>query len=652
MAASIHTSTTYRPEIDGLRALAVLPVVLFHAGLGCLGGFIGVDIFFVISGFLITSIIQKQLLRGDFKISHFWEKRIRRILPALTVVVLCTIAGATFSLYPAHFEDFGKELIAQSTLVSNFYFWQQDGYFAAPSESQAMLHTWSLSVEEQFYFIFPFLLTWFHTRKNNCPNKTLRSILLVLLISLTWSCYGAYKYPTATFFLLPSRAWEMMIGASLALYKPIYQWSHKLNELISWLAILTIGYCIYSYDASTPFPGIAALPPCLAAGALIFCNKNKLTTPAKFLSLRPIVFVGKVSYSFYLWHWPIIVFANYTAIDSLPNGARWGLVGASFVMAILSWRFVETPFRTSSFSRKHVFRAFYISTAIFILCGLIIYKGDGWKHRFPDEILKLALVADEGIEFNRDVDVLTSGELPTIPISAEKSSLRPILLWGDSHACRSIPAFEDLCAEHKAGIYLATKAGVPPVLNTTRSVRPEMEPYNKAVYEFIKRKQIRDVILVCRWAVYSAGDSGAQKAPSLTDCVETSHSARQVFSTRLPETVRRLTDLGARVWILKQVPLQEKNPPQILANAKRFGHTTHQLGIPLEQHMNRQQFVNSIFESVAGENVTILDPTSIFLSKDDTCQISHDGQSLYRDRNHVSCYGAQLLAPLFSPIFK
>ena len=158
MSVDFNSTPRYRPEIDGLRALAVLPVVLFHAGLGCPGGYIGVDIFFVISGFLITSILQKLLHSGNLVMSCFWEKRIRRILPALLVVILFSIAGAAFSFYPASFEDFGKELIAQSSLVSNFYFWQQDGYFAAPSEHRALLHTWSLAVEEQFYFVFPFLL--------------------------------------------------------------------------------------------------------------------------------------------------------------------------------------------------------------------------------------------------------------------------------------------------------------------------------------------------------------------------------------------------------------------------------------------------------------------------------------------------------------
>lgn len=648
MSNSLHYTTKYRPEIDGLRAIAVLPVVLFHAGLGCPGGYIGVDIFFVISGFLITSIIQKQLRNGTFVMSHFWEKRIRRILPALAVVILCTIAGASFSFYPSAFEDFGKELIAQSSLISNFYFWQQDGYFAAPSESQALLHTWSLAVEEQFYFVFPFVLTWLFTRKNSSEKKTLLSISLILAASLIWSCIGVYKYPTATFFLLPARAWEMMLGAFIALYIPQKIWSHTINSLISWISLSTIFYCIYKYDSTVPFPGIAALAPCLATVALIFCNQSKLTTPAKILSLRPVVFVGKISYSFYLWHWPIIVFAKYTAVDTLAGEARWGLVGASFVMAVLSWRYIETPFRTSSFSRKHVFRAFYISTAIFILCGLIIYKGDGWQQRLPSDVIELAAVGDERIKIKKSSN---PEELATLPFTDKKGPPRPMLLWGDSHAIYAIPAFEKLCNEHNTSMYVAAKSSTPPILGLIGSTHPDIDVYNSTIFELIKKQQIKSVILAARWAVYPQV-SGNRKTPSLVDPSNTALSPQEAFSLRLPETVARLNKLGVHVWILKQVPLQEKHAPLIMANSKRFGHDSSEGGIPLADHKERQKFVNSVIDSLPPAQVTILDPTDIFLSEKGICRFSIDGQPLYRDSDHLSRYGALKIAPLFAPCFE
>jgi peptidoglycan/LPS O-acetylase OafA/YrhL len=648
MSNSLRHTTKYRPEIDGLRAIAVLPVVLFHAGLGCPGGYIGVDIFFVISGFLITSIIQKQLRNGTFVMSRFWEKRIRRILPALAVVILFTIAGASFSFYPSAFEDFGKELIAQSSLISNFYFWQQDGYFAAPSESQALLHTWSLAVEEQFYFVFPFILTWLFTRKNSSEKKTLLSISLILAASLIWSCIGVYKYPTATFFLLPARAWEMMLGAFIALYIPQKSWSHTINSLISWISLSTIFYCIYKYDSTVPFPGIAALAPCLATVALIFCNQSKLTTPAKFLSLRPVVFVGKISYSFYLWHWPIIVFANYTAVDTMSDGTRWGLVTASFIMAVLSWRFIETPFRTSSFTRQQVFRAFYISTALFILSGLVIYKGDGWQQRLPDEVIKLAAVGDERIKIKKSDN---PDELSTIPFSDKKGPTLPMLLWGDSHAIYSSPAFEKLCNDHNSSIYVAAQSSTPPILNTTGTRHANMEEHNNSAFEFIKQKQIKDVILVSRWAAY-AQVTGNNNTPSLIDTSNPSLSAQQTFELRLTETVRRINESGAHVWILKQVPLQEEHAPLIMANSKRFGYDSSEGGVPLAHHRKRQKFVNSVFDSLPTANVTILDPTDIFLSEKGICRFSTDGQPLYRDSDHLSRYGALKIAPLFEPIFE
>jgi peptidoglycan/LPS O-acetylase OafA/YrhL len=652
MSANFTPALHYRPDIDGLRALAVLSVVLFHAGLGCPGGYIGVDIFFVISGFLITSIIQKKLQDGTFVMSHFWEKRIRRIMPALTVVIFFIIAAAAFSFYPTTFEDFGKELIAQSTLTSNFYFWQQDGYFAAPSESQALLHTWSLAVEEQFYFVFPIILTWLFARKNSSLKKTLISISVILVASFTWSCIGVYKYPAATFFLLPARAWEMMLGAFIALYKPAKAWGYKKCSFISWAALMTIALCIYQYDALVTFPGIAALPPCIAAAALIFCNQKSLTAPAKLLSLRPFVFVGKISYSFYLWHWPFIVFANYTAVDTLSASTRWEIVCGSFIIAILSWKFVENPCRSDKvFSRKQVLLGFYIITLLFITSGLVIYKGKGWEQRFSNTVLEQAKSGDQYIKIKTLQHLRSTGSPPTIPFEFSKDTTLPILLWGDSHATYTIPAFEYLCEQYSASVYVATRAGVPPILGCSRKSRVDMYEYNNSVLKFIEDEKINNVVLVCRWSAYALGD-GKRKTPSLIDADNSELSSQAVFSSRLAETVQRLNDLGVHVWILKQVPEQEIDPPRIIANSIRFNHFYSERGIPLAHHTKRQNFVNSVIEMLASDQVTVLDPTNTFLSKKEVCLFSLDGKSLYRDHNHLSRYGAEQIAPLFNACFK
>ena len=468
----IHTSTRYRPEIDGLRALAVLPVVLYHAALSFPGGYVGVDIFFVISGFLITTIIQKQLQQGTFSIRSFWERRIRRIFPALTVLVLFTIAGSYYFLYPEAFKDFGKEVVAQATLVSNFYFAQQDGYFAAPSEFFPLLHTWSLAVEEQFYFLFPFLLIFLYKRHGDNTRIILTYLTVIALISFSWSIYGVAHSPSNTFFLLPARAWELLCGSILAIWKPRHSWPAILNEILSWFSIATILATLFLYTAETPFPGLAALPPCLAAGLIIFCNREQATSSAKLLSAKPVVYLGKISYSFYLWHWPIIVFANYSSTDELSLTTKIFLVLASFLLACASYHFIETPYRIREIRRKTIFRSFATVTSLFLISGVIIYIGRGWPDRFSPDVRQYAVAGGERSKLLKDDELLDKQTLSTIPLDDSTSEIRPILLWGDSHAAYTAPALEALCKQLHCRIYASTKATVPPFYTASAYPNP------------------------------------------------------------------------------------------------------------------------------------------------------------------------------------
>jgi peptidoglycan/LPS O-acetylase OafA/YrhL len=301
----------YRPEIDGLRALAVLPVLLFHAGLGMRGGFMGVDIFFVISGYLITTLIARDLQLGCFKMRDFWERRIRRILPAAAVMVIATLIAGAIILLPQSFENLGQSALAQSLMVSNFYFWQQDGYFAAPSDYEALLHTWSLAVEEQFYLILPALLVFLNRK---FPARITLVLGLVFLTSLIWSFLGPYLYPTASFYLLPARAWELLLGSLIAIFAIKVPGGRLGAEFLSLAGIVLMVYPMLTYVPTTPFPGIAAISPCLGAALFIVATRKHGTLARQFLSLSPFVFIGKISYSLYLWHWPLLVFGRHLSI--------------------------------------------------------------------------------------------------------------------------------------------------------------------------------------------------------------------------------------------------------------------------------------------------------------------------------------------------
>ena len=328
----------YRPEIDGLRAVAVLPVILFHAGIpGFSGGFVGVDVFFVISGYLITSILIKDLDAGNFSLTRFYERRARRILPALSFVMLCCLPFAWAWMIPTDLANFGQSLIAVSVFASNILFWKESSYFAAAAEEKPLLHTWSLAVEEQFYLLFP-LVIWALWRFGRQPIFWL--IVLVTGASLALSELGWRFKPDANFYLIPTRAWEFMIGALCALSAARQKPSHILG-LVGLGMILA---AIVIFDKSTPFPSLYALVPVIGT-ALVIQYGGAGSLAGRLLSLKPMVAIGLISYSAYLWHQPLFAFARLRLTEAPSLEVLLILSALSLVLAAFSWRFVEQPFR-------------------------------------------------------------------------------------------------------------------------------------------------------------------------------------------------------------------------------------------------------------------------------------------------------------------
>lgn len=322
----------HRPEIDGLRAVAVLPVVAFHAGWSwSTGGFLGVDVFFVISGFLITSILMADLRAGQFSILKFYERRARRLLPALVLVTLATIPPAFLLMLPHQFEDFAKSVIGVGIFLSNFQFWWEAGYFSIAAELKPLLHTWSLAVEEQFYLLFPplLLLLW---RRNLAVSLTVLAV--ISLIAAEWT---VRRSPDAAFFLLPFRAWELFVGAISALL-PL-----RKNALAAAFGLGLILVTMVLYGHETRFPGLAALPPVL--GTALVLSTSRGTWVARLLSAPLLVAIGLISYSVYLWHQPLFAFARLATPGAPGNGVMLGLCVLSLALGWLSWRFVEQPFR-------------------------------------------------------------------------------------------------------------------------------------------------------------------------------------------------------------------------------------------------------------------------------------------------------------------
>ncbi|MBY5974859.1 acyltransferase [Ferrimonas balearica] len=377
-------TTHYRPEIDGLRAVAVLPVILFHAGInGLPGGFVGVDVFFVISGFLITGIIERELAADNFSIVRFYERRARRILPALFLVLAASSVAALIFMLPYELQGFGRGLLGVALFASNILFWQETGYFAGASELNPLLHTWTLAVEEQFYIIFPILLMMLWRWK----MRVVWIVLVALTVcSLLLSDYASTRAPSANFFLLPTRAWELGIGALMALWlthRP--QPSGILAEGLGIAGLAAIVASVLLYGPETPFPSFHTLLPVLGAAAILYAAQPA-TLVGRLLSSWPVVGLGLISYSAYLWHQPLFAFARLTALDADPQ--PWlmlMLAGASLGLAWLSWRFVERPFRRrDGFRRCAVFSMSAVGTGIFITFGSVFVQTAGFPGRYPE----------------------------------------------------------------------------------------------------------------------------------------------------------------------------------------------------------------------------------------------------------------------------
>jgi peptidoglycan/LPS O-acetylase OafA/YrhL len=354
----------YRPEIDGLRAIAVAAVILFHAGFPLFsGGFIGVDVFFVISGFLITSIVVGDLNKGTFSVINFYERRARRILPALFTVMATCLPFAYYLLSPDDLKDFAQSLAAICLFASNVLFWGESGYFDTEADLKPLLHTWSLAVEEQFYVVFPLLLlaAW------KLVRKAIPIIIVgVAVVSFFISVEQVIAYPSAAFFLLPSRAWQLLVGALAALVverwqsAAVRQSSVRLaNETLGWVGMAMIALPLFLFDKRTPFPGLNATLPTLGT-AIVLLVSSSGTRVGHLLSWKPLVGLGLISYSAYLWHQPLFAFTKHALLADLSAGLAIGLCAVTIVLAHLSWRYVEQPFRDRNFISRGTVKRFLV----------------------------------------------------------------------------------------------------------------------------------------------------------------------------------------------------------------------------------------------------------------------------------------------------
>lgn len=652
----------YRRDIDGLRALAIIPVVLYHAGIpGFSGGFVGVDVFFVISGFLMASLISGEIAAGEFSLIRFYERRIRRIFPALFAVMIASFAAAWFLLMPAEFGYFARSLKAAALFTSNIQFEKESGYFDIGAQMKPLLHTWSLAVEEQFYILFPLLLMVVNRFARRHVILLLASLLAISFAASTWVLF---RSPVDAFYLLQFRAWELLLGALLAFKAIPVPRQSVVRAGMAFGGILLIGVATLGFSDQTLFPGPAALLPCLGAGLIIHARDD--SGPAsRILRSKAMVGVGLISYSLYLWHWPIIVFSREITGRELSLFQGGLIVLASLVMATLSWRFVERPFRGhgTGVKRGPLFAgaATLMVTALGI--GDYVAHHSGLPSRLPAEVQKVyAATYDESrfgvppcfadsTKTGPSAADIRAGKL--CPLGAESSSKPSFVVWGDSHSGAMAPAIDAAAKQIGLQGLFAGHSSCPPLPGIQLTPCGDTErcgAFNGAVRDLITSQHIPLVFLVAYWPKYvhdaEMPNEGPYFDPSVPPPLEDrSASVDQSLDSLLADLTRQ----GIRVVLVSDVPEMGRYMPEAIAKAMMRGTST-EIAPPVDYIEERQALSRRILNRVAGKyGVTIIDPLPSICSNG-RCDALRDGLPLYKDADHLTATFATTLSPLYVPV--
>ena len=635
----------YRKEIDGLRAIALIPVILFHARIDWFsGGYVGVDVFFVISGYLITSLIVAEKEAGTFTLLDFYERRARRIIPALFFVTLVCIVPAWLWMMPNQLKDFAQSVVALALFSSNILFWRKGDYFLATADDMPLLHTWSIAVEEQYYVLFPIflLLLWAKGRR-----WLIAIIAATAVASLALAEYGWRHHPGANFYLAPTRAWELMLGVLAAFYLRAYSHSKSawLNQTASLGGVGLIMLAVTAFDRNTPVPSLYALIPTLGT-VLVICFGDRTTLVGRLLSIPAIVGIGLVSYSAYLWHHPLFAFAR---IRSLQEPGLWlygFLCAVTFGLAYLTWRYIEKPFR----ERKRLSSVQILGLASAMSTGLVAiglagHLQNGFEQRVNGRVLSLSGYEED---VNPRLKECRSGGSKLIPPQAScvygTNPVPRIALWGDSHADQLAVPLEELVKSRSESFIEFAYAGCPPLTNVIRIDSPESRcsDYNLQVMNYLmETDSIDTVVMHAYWIGYI--DGGLLKAVGAQPGSNTDSIARELASV-----VQRLVRARKKVILVFPVPKMPFNPPHYLAKKLMFTSDVGDLSITVDEYKKQSAKSFAVLSSIArGNAVETVYPHVAMCNIDANRCAAVDGDRVfYRDDGHVSVTGAYRIVPL------
>jgi peptidoglycan/LPS O-acetylase OafA/YrhL len=656
----------YRPEIDGLRSIAVLSVVLYHFGVpGLGGGFVGVDIFFVISGYLIGGILWGEHARtGRVSLIRFYIRRFRRLAPAFFAMAAAVALVGWVVLLPAEYREFSKSLIAATVYLANVQFWRQAGYFDTGADEKVLLHTWSLSVEEQFYVVLPLLILLLRRHAGALHLLLWAAFAVSLGASLTLST----RMPEAAFYLFHFRAWELLAGVLLAI---AHFQGRRLPDgaqgIGSALGIVLLAGSVALIQPGPGFPGVQAVFPVLGT-VLILAGAGQANAVNRVLALRGPVFVGLISYSLYLWHWP--VFSLSTTWRGAYAGplevAGW--IGLSLVLAMISWRFVEQPFRRGYLKQEEaaprVFGGVALASGLTLAFGALIFVKDGLPQRF-DAVARghIAATGDFLQDWSRCA-YEAAGPLEGVEVCRIGPDGAPrVLVWGDSHLRAMMDGIGLAALEADVPGMLIWTAGCPPLFGVTKEESASTAAENRACPEINARIEaalpsldsVERVLVVARWSYYAEGQGhglDAQNRISLAPAPGAGlEGAPDLMAAAMARTMGALSQLGP-VHVLRQVPEMPDYTSSRAARALAYGRgeaVAPTLSVPRAAAEARGARADAMLRDLAaGGAITLIDPWPR-LCDAQACGVMLEGAPVYFDTNHLTNRGALLLRDLLMP---
>ena len=619
----------YRQDIDGLRAVAVLSVIFFHLNPAwASGGFVGVDLFFVISGFLITSQIRQELVLHTFTLKSFYLRRIRRIAPPLLAMLMAVCAVAWWLLAPEDLRSLAYSLVVQPLSLQNLVFLSEGNYFRG-SETKALLHTWSLAVEEQFYLFWPLLLVWLH----RFSFKAWIAVACGLILASFYLCATlSLSEPQAAFFLIFTRTWELGLGGLAAVWR--LHWRHTqrpspwLRETLGWASMAALAYGIFFIDATMPFPGQIALVPVLGACVVVLLGGSSDSALSKLLSRPSLVAIGLISYPLYLWHWPLLVFMQHLQLkptDVLPFMGFWL---TALALAYASFRWLELPIRRKRWlaSSRSLLKAVAAGFVLVTAFALHVVTTDGAAYRYAEQPRAFLTARIQSYTKRCEVSArLVDLRSPICHHHENPANPHKVLLWGNSHASMLIPMLDQLAKDHQSSLYVNTK-NTRPLL--------EVDTSNREVFHKVMAKaqalSITQVVLASSWQGLD----------------------NPVLEQQLVQAVAELTQHHMAVWLVVDTPGGEALDP-MTAYAKQPKHP--QVGSVSWGHYNQtsRQMELAVFQRLVDKfpNVRIIDTSGVFCDATQ-CWGGRGGEVWYRDATHLNNAGARAMASYFVPVFQ